>query len=444
MQKKVWIALLLWGMLGFSCSRSRPCTDTCVLGERRCSGQGVASCAYAFSTNCLDWTIVPCPSGYSCQNGLCTAPPSQPPCTNQCKQGQRTCTQTGMVSSCVQNPNTCWSWSAPVPCPTGSTCVGDHCALRGCQDQCKAGERRCSGHNVQTCTQIGGCLQWGNDTPCPVGQSCANAVCVPGQVQCPASCNTDQQCQNGACDTRTQCREGICQTPIASCPTCQVDADCNPSVCGDKTACHQGVCKKAGSFCPPSCTSHTDCQIPACATATVCQNGVCQSAAQCPASCQSDTECSSVPACGAKNSCRSGQCAESFQLTAAEKDLFDALNRARQKNGLPLVTIDEKLTCASRKHANDVGRTKTCGHVGSDGSWPWDRAQACGFPQTKWTVNEIAAGPGFRDGDDAVSGWRQSPGHWDAIVHTQAKSVGVGVYNTCFIALFDCCVKGSD
>jgi uncharacterized protein YkwD len=96
--------------------------------------------------------------------------------------------------------------------------------------------------------------------------------------------------------------------------------------------------------------------------------------------------------------------------------------------------------CAARNHANDVGETGECGHVGSDGSWPWDRAAACGFPQDTWTVNEIAAGPGFTDGADAVWGWQQSPGHHAAIVHTEAQYVGVGVHNTCFIALFDCCV----
>jgi uncharacterized protein YkwD len=130
-------------------------------------------------------------------------------------------------------------------------------------------------------------------------------------------------------------------------------------------------------------------------------------------------------------------------LTAAEKDLFDAINAARAKNGLGAVAVHAQLMCAARKHALDVGGNGSCGHVGSDGSWPWDRAKACGFPQQQWTVNEIAAGPGFKDGADAVWGWSQSSGHWAAIVHPQAKHLGVGVHKSCFIALFDCCVAGS-
>lgn len=127
-------------------------------------------------------------------------------------------------------------------------------------------------------------------------------------------------------------------------------------------------------------------------------------------------------------------------LTAPERDLFDALNDERAANGLPAVVVDDRLMCAARRHALDVGTTRTCEHVGSDGTWPWDRAEACGFPQDTWTVNEIAAGPGFSDGADAVWGWRHSDGHHAAIVHTDARSVGVAVHNTCFIAVFDCCV----
>ncbi|MBI2892300.1 MAG: CAP domain-containing protein [Deltaproteobacteria bacterium] len=130
------------------------------------------------------------------------------------------------------------------------------------------------------------------------------------------------------------------------------------------------------------------------------------------------------------------------ELTADEQDLFDAINDARRENGLDPVVIDERLLCAARNHARDVGGSGACGHVGADGSWPWDRAQACGYPQDDWTVNEIAAGPGFTSGDEAVWGWSQSPGHWAAIVHTEATSLGVGVESSCYIALFDCCVAG--
>ncbi len=131
-------------------------------------------------------------------------------------------------------------------------------------------------------------------------------------------------------------------------------------------------------------------------------------------------------------------------LTPEEQDLLDAVNAERASGGLAPVAVDERLLCAARRHALDVGGSGACGHVGSDGSWPWDRAMACGFPQHDWTVNEIAAGPGFTDGADAVWGWRHSSGHYAALMHPRATVVGVGVHATCFIALFDCCVAGSE
>jgi hypothetical protein len=131
-------------------------------------------------------------------------------------------------------------------------------------------------------------------------------------------------------------------------------------------------------------------------------------------------------------------------LTAEEQDLLDAINAERAGGGLAPVAIDERLLCAARRHALDVGGSGACGHVGADGSWPWDRAMACGFPQMTWTVNEIAAGPGFTDGADAVWGWSHSSGHYAALMHPRAAFVGVAVHRTCFIALFDCCVAGSE
>jgi uncharacterized protein YkwD len=128
-----------------------------------------------------------------------------------------------------------------------------------------------------------------------------------------------------------------------------------------------------------------------------------------------------------------------LNLSPQELDLLNALNKARADNGLPAVAADAQLTCAARMHATDY--SGGCDHTGSDGSWPWDRAKQCGFPQSTYTVNEICAGPGFTSGSEAVWGWKQSSGHWSAIIHPQAKLVGLGVgTNGCYVALFDCCV----
>lgn len=132
-------------------------------------------------------------------------------------------------------------------------------------------------------------------------------------------------------------------------------------------------------------------------------------------------------------------------LSAMEKDLFDAINAARAKEGLNTLVPDAMLMCAARLAAKVVPPTGSCGHVGADGSWPNDRAESCGMSSAAaWKVNEIAAGPGFTDGADAVWGWSQSSGHWWGLTHPQATKIGVAATTAgCYWAVFDCCIAGS-
>jgi uncharacterized protein YkwD len=129
-----------------------------------------------------------------------------------------------------------------------------------------------------------------------------------------------------------------------------------------------------------------------------------------------------------------------LQLTAAEQDLVDAINQARQQNGLNALVPEAKLMCAARKAAAAGG---ACGH--SAGGSIQDRSMQCGFSyNAAWKVNEIATGPNFKDGADCVWGWKQSSGHWWGLVHPQATTIGVARNSKgCFWAMFDCCIKGS-
>lgn len=134
-----------------------------------------------------------------------------------------------------------------------------------------------------------------------------------------------------------------------------------------------------------------------------------------------------------------------LQLSADEQDLLQAINAARAKLGLNTLVPDAQLMCAARLAAQVCPPSGSCGHVGADGSWPHDRAQKCGMSSdAAWKVNEIAAGPGFTDGADAVWGWSQSSGHWWGLTHPQATKIGVSATSKgCYWAVFDCCIKGS-
>lgn len=134
-----------------------------------------------------------------------------------------------------------------------------------------------------------------------------------------------------------------------------------------------------------------------------------------------------------------------LQLSADEQDLLQAVNAARAKLNLTILAPDPQLMCAARLAAKVCPPTGSCGHVGADGSWPHDRAESCGMSSTAaWKVNEIAAGPGFTDGADAVWGWSQSSGHWWGLTHPQATKIGVAATSAgCYWAVFDCCIAGS-
>lgn len=128
------------------------------------------------------------------------------------------------------------------------------------------------------------------------------------------------------------------------------------------------------------------------------------------------------------------------QLTATEKDLMDSINKARQQLGLSTLVVDPQLMCAAKLMIASGG----CDHY-AGGTWS-ARAQKCGMgSQAAFYVNEIIA-QGQQDGAECVDSWHSSPGHWTGLTHPKAKTIGVGVRpsDNCWVAMFDCCIMGSE
>jgi uncharacterized protein YkwD len=113
-----------------------------------------------------------------------------------------------------------------------------------------------------------------------------------------------------------------------------------------------------------------------------------------------------------------------------ENKILTAINAARALKGLPKVYEDSFLDCAAIIHAKDIAPRKICGHVGSDGSQFWQRAQKCGGQ----ALGEIVA-CGYPDEKGAVQGWDRSPGH-AAIMYGDYARVGVGEVNGFYVAVF--------
>lgn len=107
------------------------------------------------------------------------------------------------------------------------------------------------------------------------------------------------------------------------------------------------------------------------------------------------------------------------------------INEARAARGLNPVMILPALNCAAKRHADDVGAKRVCGHYGSDGSSPWDRARDCG---TSANGEIVACGQG--DANAAVGAWTLSPGHAAIMYDPGQKQMGVAMYQNYWVAIF--------
>lgn len=113
-----------------------------------------------------------------------------------------------------------------------------------------------------------------------------------------------------------------------------------------------------------------------------------------------------------------------------ENDTVRAINAARKLKGLAPVYEDSRLDCAAQAHARDIAVTDACGHVGSDGSQFWQRAQRCGTQ----ALGEIVA-CGYPNAVTAVAGWDRSPSH-AAIMYGAYARVGVAEVRGYWVAVF--------
>jgi uncharacterized protein YkwD len=111
--------------------------------------------------------------------------------------------------------------------------------------------------------------------------------------------------------------------------------------------------------------------------------------------------------------------------------LADAINSARKSRGLSEVKVELQLNCAAKRHADDIGVKKICGHTGSDGSSPWDRARDCG---TSADGEIVACGQGSPKA--AVDAWTMSPGHAAIMYAPNQTVIGVGMLNNFWVAIF--------
>lgn len=167
------------------------CVDECSTpGEDECAGDGVRTCGDADNDGCLEWSAaVACTGGTYCSEGSCVET-----CTDECAMaGQAVCTPDGTgVSQCGQfDSDACLDRSSGTACPTGFSCQGGLCVAT-CTNDCDPGDpQQCAsnGDAVQTCGNYDAdpCFEWGGDVTCPDGAVCTGGSC---QIACTDECTT--------------------------------------------------------------------------------------------------------------------------------------------------------------------------------------------------------------------------------------------------------------
>jgi uncharacterized protein YkwD len=101
--------------------------------------------------------------------------------------------------------------------------------------------------------------------------------------------------------------------------------------------------------------------------------------------------------------------------------LLSLINAARQEANIPALTVNAQLTAAAQGHSQDLACNNLSGHVGSDGSWIDDRLRAAGYAYSNFL--EIVA---YGTPQDAMSQWRNSTEHWEAVLDSRVTEIGIG------------------
>ncbi len=106
-----------------------------------------------------------------------------------------------------------------------------------------------------------------------------------------------------------------------------------------------------------------------------------------------------------------GQYAEEINVTVTGQEIFDAINKYRQSNGLALITLEDRLCDNLVQRYLDMTNpdNKYIGHAGFE---KWAKEQ--GLDQD-YQLAEVYVS-GIRSGSEAINFWKGSPGHNSALI----------------------------
>ena len=106
--------------------------------------------------------------------------------------------------------------------------------------------------------------------------------------------------------------------------------------------------------------------------------------------------------------------------------VVELVNQKRTSNGCTPLAVNVALTSAALEHSTDMAVHDFFGHIGSDGSEPWDRMARAGY-QWSMAAENIAAG--YKSPESVVDGWMDSSEHRKYVLDCDLRDTGVGYYS---------------
>ncbi len=111
-----------------------------------------------------------------------------------------------------------------------------------------------------------------------------------------------------------------------------------------------------------------------------------------------------------------------------ETQIFQAINKVRTENHLPVLALANDLTNVARFHSQDMAVKDYFDHVSPDGDNLQKRIERGGVRNWMRLAENIATSLGYADPvEAAVRGWMKSQHHRDNILDQKLNQTGIGV-----------------
>lgn len=115
-----------------------------------------------------------------------------------------------------------------------------------------------------------------------------------------------------------------------------------------------------------------------------------------------------------------------FATEVSAEGLLEATNTQRERDGAKPLMLNDALTEAAQKKAEDMAQRNYWSHETPDGEAPWIFIDSTGYQYSKAGENLAY---GFMSSDQTITGWMNSDSHRENMLDSSFTEVGFGYVN---------------